>query len=130
MSGLTGDQYRDVLCWTAPWGVQWLRHELRDGYWKHGSICENYAAVQCPVLAIGESPSERLLTIHFVRWMYRFLMSADRKEIRVWLTGGWKDAYTDAVFRMVQHLPNGRGIVGPWPHEWPDTCTTGEYEFC
>jgi uncharacterized protein len=32
---------------------QWLEHQRRDGYWKHGSICEDYASVQCPVYAVG-----------------------------------------------------------------------------
>jgi predicted acyl esterase len=27
----------------------WLRHQRRDAYWKHGSVCEDYAAIQCPV---------------------------------------------------------------------------------
>ena len=31
----------------------WLRHQRRDAYWKHGSVCEDYAAIQCPVLAVG-----------------------------------------------------------------------------
>jgi predicted acyl esterase len=31
----------------------WLRHQRRDAYWKHGSVCENYAAIQCPVYAVG-----------------------------------------------------------------------------
>jgi putative CocE/NonD family hydrolase len=31
----------------------WLRHQTRDEYWRHGSICEDYAAIQCPVLAVG-----------------------------------------------------------------------------
>ena len=31
----------------------WLRHQARDEYWRHGSICEDYAAVQCAVLAVG-----------------------------------------------------------------------------
>ena len=31
----------------------WLRHQRRDGYWKHGSVCEDYAAIQCPVYAVG-----------------------------------------------------------------------------
>lgn len=44
----------------------------------------------------------------------------------MFVTGGWKDAYTDAVFRMVENLPNVRGIVGPWPHEWPDKCSPGK----
>ena len=28
----------------------WLSHPTRDDYWRHGSVCENYAAIRCPVL--------------------------------------------------------------------------------
>ena len=28
----------------------WLRHQRRDAYWKHGSVCEDYEAIQCPGL--------------------------------------------------------------------------------
>ena len=31
----------------------WLRHQTRDDYWKHGSICEEWGAIECPVLIIG-----------------------------------------------------------------------------
>lgn len=31
----------------------WLRHQRRDAYWRHGSVCEDYAAIQCPVFAVG-----------------------------------------------------------------------------
>ncbi|MEH6359281.1 MAG: CocE/NonD family hydrolase [Amylibacter sp.] len=31
----------------------WLRHQHRDDYWKHGSICEDYAAIKAAVLSIG-----------------------------------------------------------------------------
>jgi hypothetical protein len=31
----------------------WLRHQWRDGYWKHGSVCEDYGAITCPVYAVG-----------------------------------------------------------------------------
>src|SRR3954453_428446 len=31
----------------------WLQHQRRDAYWRHGSVCEDYAAIQCPVLAVG-----------------------------------------------------------------------------
>lgn len=36
-----------------PWLHQWLAHQPRDDFWKHGSICESYETVKCPVLAIG-----------------------------------------------------------------------------
>jgi uncharacterized protein len=35
------------------WLEQWLRHQRRDDYWKHGSICEDWSAVQCPVMAVS-----------------------------------------------------------------------------
>ncbi len=31
----------------------WLRHQRRDAFWKHGSVCEDYSAIACPVLAVG-----------------------------------------------------------------------------
>ena len=31
----------------------WLRHQRRDAFWKHGSVCENYADIVCPVYAVG-----------------------------------------------------------------------------
>ncbi|MFE6520780.1 CocE/NonD family hydrolase [Streptomyces sp. NPDC057794] len=36
---------------TEPWVLQWLRHQRRDDYWRHASVCEDYSAVACPVLA-------------------------------------------------------------------------------
>jgi len=31
----------------------WMDHPWRDAYWRHGSVCEEFAAVRCPVYAIG-----------------------------------------------------------------------------
>jgi putative CocE/NonD family hydrolase len=31
----------------------WLDHPRRDDYWKHGSVCEDFGAIACPVYAIG-----------------------------------------------------------------------------
>ena len=31
----------------------WTRHQRRDAYWRHGSVCEDFAAIQCPVYAVG-----------------------------------------------------------------------------
>jgi putative CocE/NonD family hydrolase len=64
----------------------WLAHPHYDEYWKHGSVCENFAAIECPVLAIG----------------------------------GWADAYTNAVPRLLAGLTAPRlGIIGPWGHIYP-----------
>ncbi len=64
----------------------WLRHQRYDEYWKHGSVCEDFAAIDCPVLAIG----------------------------------GWSDAYTNAVPRLLDGLKVPRlGVIGPWGHIYP-----------
>ncbi len=31
----------------------WLRHQRRDAYWRHGSVCEHYTAIKAKVLAVG-----------------------------------------------------------------------------
>ncbi|HXP78209.1 MAG TPA: CocE/NonD family hydrolase [Stellaceae bacterium] len=31
----------------------WLGHQRYDEYWKHGSVCEDFSAIECPVLAVG-----------------------------------------------------------------------------
>jgi uncharacterized protein len=31
----------------------WLQHQRRDAYWRHGSVCEDYEAIQCAVYAVG-----------------------------------------------------------------------------
>jgi len=68
------------------WPAIWMKHQARDDYWRHGSICEDYGAVQCPVMLIG----------------------------------GWADAYTNAVPRMLEHLTvPRRAIIGPWAHIYP-----------
>jgi uncharacterized protein len=49
--------WRDVwlrrLRETPPYVEAWLSHQRRDEYWRHGSVCEDFAAIECPVYAIG-----------------------------------------------------------------------------
>jgi hypothetical protein len=64
----------------------WLQHSRRDDYWKHGSTCEDYGAITCPVYAIG----------------------------------GWADAYSNAITRLLAGLTVPRkGLIGPWAHLYP-----------
>ena len=66
--------------------IDWLQHPHRDAYWKHGSINQDYSAIQAAVLAVG----------------------------------GWNDAYTNAVPRLVSNLTStAKGIIGPWAHKYP-----------
>ena len=52
-----GARWRDLwrlrLEHNEPWLHTWLAHQRRDDYWKHGSVCENYAAIEVPVYAVG-----------------------------------------------------------------------------
>jgi len=87
---IVGERWREMwhqrLDDSGLWLETWLSHQRRDDYWKHGSVCENYSAIQCPVLAVG----------------------------------GWADGYTNAIFRLLQHLEVPRkGLIGPWGHKYP-----------
>ena len=31
----------------------WLAHQRRDAFWRHGSICEDYSAIEAPTLIIS-----------------------------------------------------------------------------
>ena len=33
--------------------ARWVRQQWRDTYWQHGSVCEDYGAIRCPVYAVG-----------------------------------------------------------------------------
>ncbi|AMW09008.1 peptidase S15 [Streptomyces qaidamensis] len=52
---VVGDRWRGMwherLENTEPWVLEWLRHQRRDDYWRHASVCEDYTSVRCPVLA-------------------------------------------------------------------------------
>ncbi|MBI1779449.1 MAG: CocE/NonD family hydrolase [Proteobacteria bacterium] len=38
----------------------------------------------------------------------------------VYAVGGWADAYSNAVPRLLQHLSvPSKGLIGPWAHGWP-----------
>ncbi len=38
---------------TPPYVDAWLQHQRRDAFWKHGSVCEDFAAIQCPCYVVG-----------------------------------------------------------------------------
>ena len=52
-----GSDWKDVwkrrLEGSGLWLEQWLERQHRDEFYKHGSICENYDDIQCPVYAVG-----------------------------------------------------------------------------
>ncbi|MFK5689788.1 CocE/NonD family hydrolase [Ornithinimicrobium sp. LYQ92] len=46
-------RWRERLQHQRPLGPVWLAHQERDGYWRHGSVSENYAGIRAAVLAVG-----------------------------------------------------------------------------
>lgn len=54
---IVGERWRqmwqDRLEANRPWIIDWLSHQTRDSYWEHGSVCEDFSAIKCPVFAIG-----------------------------------------------------------------------------
>lgn len=54
---IVGDRWRQM--WlerleSEPFFMEeWLQHQRRDHFWKHGSICENFADVEIPALVIA-----------------------------------------------------------------------------
>lgn len=53
---IAGDKWHDL--WmdrleNMPFLISnWTKHQTRDEYWKHGSVCEDYSAIKVPVFAI------------------------------------------------------------------------------
>ncbi len=72
--------------------IPWLQHPHRDAYWKHGSVCEDWTAIETPTLVVG----------------------------------GWNDAYSNAVPRLMKGLRTTcKAIIGPWAHKYPHFAVPG-----
>ncbi len=54
---IVGDRWRSMwlerLKGSGLWLKNWLEHQRRDDFWKHGSVCEDYDAIKCPVMAVS-----------------------------------------------------------------------------
>lgn len=47
------ERWRERLEANRPMTPTWLAHQERDDYWRHGSVCEDYDAIDAAVLAVG-----------------------------------------------------------------------------
>lgn len=93
---IVGEKWREMwfnrLENTPPYVETWLEHQTRDAFWQHGSVCENYADIECAVYAVG----------------------------------GWGDAYTNAIPRLMEGLQcPKKGLIGPWSHGYPYVAIPG-----
>lgn len=52
-----GERWRELwhrrLKESGLWLEPWLEHQHRDAYWRHGSVCEHFERVRCPVYAVS-----------------------------------------------------------------------------
>lgn len=52
-----GERWREMwlerMAKTPPYIEAWLSHQRKDAYWKHGSVSEEYSAINVPVYAVG-----------------------------------------------------------------------------
>ena len=56
-SGRVRGDWREVwlsrLEHVQPVAFEWMSHQTRDAYWRHGSVIEDYDAMTCPVFMVG-----------------------------------------------------------------------------
>ena len=54
---VVGERWRELwlerLEGSGLWLKQWLTHQRRDAFWRHASVCEDYGAIQVPVMAVS-----------------------------------------------------------------------------
>ncbi|KEG10263.1 putative dipeptidyl-peptidase [Trypanosoma grayi] len=65
--------------------ADWAEHQKYDEYWKHGSVCENYDAIQVPVLAVDGWADSYTNSV--------FNILANLKVPRKGLVGPWAHIY-------------------------------------
>lgn len=83
-------QWLDRLERMDPYLDEWMRHQVRDDYWKRGSVCEDYDALEVPVLAVGG-------------WF-----------------DPYRDTVLRLVENLSARGREVKGIIGPWAHQYPD----------
>jgi len=79
------EQWIERLEGSGLWLKKWLDHQTRDDYWKHASICENYDAIKCPVMAVSGWADGYSNTV--------FRLMENLKVPRKGLVGAWGHKY-------------------------------------
>ncbi|MFI0980121.1 CocE/NonD family hydrolase [Streptomyces sp. NPDC021093] len=96
-----GDGWKDMwlkrLDAVDPFIHTWLAHQTRDDYWRHGSVCEDYSAIDAAVLAVGGWHDPYRDTV------LRLVEHLDPSKVRG-LIGPWSHQYPD------RGLPPGPAI--------------------
>ena len=136
---VVGDRWRAMwqqrLEGSPPFVETWLGHQRRDGYWRHGSICEDYAAIEIPVLLVGGWADS------YPRPIFRMLehLRCERRAI----IGPWDHAWpqeartpgpqigflAEAVKWWDRWLKDGVAVEAPLLRAWIQEPLDGPYTF-
>lgn len=81
----------DVL---EPFPAKWLQHQRRDDFWEHGSVCEVYSKLNCPILAVSGWADG------YTGVVFRLVEALNRPDVKG-IVGPWG------------HLYPHRGVPGP-----------------
>lgn len=104
----------------------WLRHQHRDSYWQHGSVCEDFPAIRAATLAVGgwgdayRNAVPRLLTGLKAPakgitgpWVHKYPHFAVPEPRIGFLQEAlhWWDRWLKDVPNGAEHLPAWRGYI-------------------
>ncbi len=84
------DQWLYRLERMEPFIDTWLSHQIRDDYWRHGSVCEDYSRIDAAVMAVGG-------------WF-----------------DPYRDTVLRLCEHLSALGKNVKGLIGPWAHQYPD----------
>ena len=79
------EMWRERLRGSGLWLKNWLEHQRRDDFWKHGSICEDWNSVEVPVYAVSGWADGYCRTV--------FRLMENLKGPRKGLIGPWAHKY-------------------------------------
>lgn len=86
---LVGERWREMwmerLDGSGLWLTEWLRHQRRDDFFRHGSVCEDYSAIEVPIYAVSGWADG------YSNAVFRLLQNLDVP--RKGLVGPWVHAY-------------------------------------
>lgn len=109
------DMWLDRLEGSGLWIKKWLKHQRRNHYWKHASVCEDYSAIQIPVYTVGGWADGYSNTV--------FKLIQNLKSPVKGLVGPWEHKYPH-----MGELGHGMDFLGEclrWWDKWLKNIETG-----
>jgi putative CocE/NonD family hydrolase len=88
---------------------EWLSHQQRDAFWQHGSVCEDFSQIQCPVYAVGGWADG--YTNAVFRLLEGLATQGSRGSVGAQISRGWQTRSSNRIpgrgRQMVETLADG-----------------------